>query len=102
MRRLYWRMRDELTIGMGQSSLTPAEYLAAQAAWLGQRPRLERVARDITALYVQAVYSPHPTPPQALGQARGAWRSAWWERIRLRLGHLAGRSSPSIADQEAS
>jgi len=102
MRRLYWRMRDELTIGMGQSSLTPAEYLAAQAAWLGQRPRLERVARDITALYVQAVYSPHPTPPQALGQARGAWRSAWWERIRLRLGRLAGRTSPSIADQEAS
>ena len=51
---------------------------------------------------VLAAYSPHSIPPQALGQARGAWRSVWWERIRLRLGHLAGRATSSTADQEAS
>ena len=90
LRLLYWRMRAELSVGRGQSSLTPAEYLAGQAAWLGLRPRLERVARDITALYVRAAYSSHPVPPQALGRARRAWRSVWWERIRLRLGRLAG------------
>ena len=101
LRSLYWGMRDELTVGRGLPSLTPGEYLAAQAVWLGRRPRLQRVAQDMTALFVQAAYSPQPMSPQALGRARRAWRSVWWERIRLRLGHLAGRSEPSIAVQEA-
>jgi transglutaminase-like putative cysteine protease len=79
----YWGMRRSLS-GDGRTHLTPAEFSAGYADRLGSSFRLRRAAGLLTNCYVQFAYSPRHPEPEDIARARRAWRSAWWDRVRLR------------------
>jgi transglutaminase-like putative cysteine protease len=80
---LYWQMRKAVS-GDGRTHLTPSEFAAGHENRFAALPRLTRAARTLTTLYVQATYSPRGPRPGEVERARRAWRSAWWDRTRLR------------------
>jgi transglutaminase-like putative cysteine protease len=80
---LYWQMRRAVS-GDGRPHQTPFEFAAQREGWLASHPRLSHAARRLTSLYVRATYSPHGARPEEVEGARRAWRSAWWDRVRLR------------------
>jgi transglutaminase-like putative cysteine protease len=80
---LYWHMRRSVS-GNGKANLTPSEFAAGHEDRFTSLPRLNHAARTLTSLYVQATYSPRGPKPDEVERARRAWRSAWWDRARLR------------------
>jgi transglutaminase-like putative cysteine protease len=80
---LYWQMRRAVS-GDGRPHQTPFEFAAQREGWLASHRRLSHAARRLTSLYVRATYSPHGARPEEIEGARRAWRSAWWDRARLR------------------
>jgi transglutaminase-like putative cysteine protease len=86
---LYWEMRRSVS-GDGRPHLTPSEFAAGHEDRLASLPRLGRATRTLSALYVQATYSPRGPRPDEVERARRAWRSAWWDRARLHWRPRAG------------
>ena len=80
---LYWQMRRTVS-GDGRAHLTPSEFAARHEEWIASLPRLSRAARMLTDLYIQATYSLQGAAPEEVEGAGRAWRSAWWDRARLR------------------
>ena len=75
---LYRQMRLALALAglRAPPSATPDEFLAACAAALEKRAYLRNALAQATALYRQAVFSPHPPHPEAIFIARRAWQQA--------------------------
>jgi transglutaminase-like putative cysteine protease len=80
---LYWRMRRTVS-GDGRVHLTPGEFTARHEDRFAALPRLRRASQVLTSLYIQATYSPQAPRPDEVEKARIAWRSAWWDRARVR------------------
>jgi hypothetical protein len=90
--RLYARLRwySRRLIGPATAGKTPYEFslaLAERVSDLTAQPRWRRwlgpapaEIEQLTQLYVQLAYSPHPAPAEAKGQAIQTW-----QRLRLRL-----------------
>jgi transglutaminase-like putative cysteine protease len=83
LHELYWRMRRTVT-GDGRAHMTPSEFANGNETRLALLPHLSHAVRELTWLYVQATYSPQGARPEEVERARRAWRSAWWDRARLR------------------
>jgi transglutaminase-like putative cysteine protease len=75
---LYRQMRLALALAglRAPPSATPDEFLAACAVPLEKRATLRTALVQATALYRQAVFSPHPPHPEAVYIARRSWQQA--------------------------
>ncbi len=89
-RALYWRMRRDLARhGLSASaSITPDEFWAQQAERLQAWPHILRAVPQITALYIQAVFSPNWPALGDVDALQQMWNATWRERWRWHLHNL--------------
>ncbi len=94
---LYWEVRRALArSGMRTgASTTPSEFLAAYGPSLAGRARLYEAVQLATSLYQQARYSPVAPDLNEISSARRAWREAFRERVKLRVGIVWRKLKPT-------
>jgi transglutaminase-like putative cysteine protease len=82
---LYRRMRRALAwAGLPAApSVTPDEYLAAYDAQLAEYQQIDRALRQITAVYREMVYSPHPPDERRVRAAGALWQQSLSEWVRM-------------------
>ena len=82
---LYRRMRRALAwAGLPAApSVTPDEYLAAYDMQLAEYQQIDKALRQVTAIYREMVYSPHPPDERRVRAAGTLWQQSISEWVRM-------------------